>query len=188
MWLLLLLELGSRIFPSYCDMVAVRGDPDPIPRHHGAHHKPAMAIKRQKYNEPSQNWECQESEQPCMTCNIGGTLDNYEECTCYFEKFRTGNSCECHEICGVLKDLCSECRHAYDEVSCECTCSLCQQSVCMDCENCKECSGTWGQYDRQNEKEHDAFYQKGNSGNLGECCEIGKLLPRSLPHLRRSPL
>ena len=55
MWLLLLLELGSRIFPSYCDLVAVRGDPDPTPRHHGALHEPAMAIKRQKCNEPSQN-------------------------------------------------------------------------------------------------------------------------------------
>ena len=48
MWLLLLLELGSRIFPSYCDMVAVRGDPDPTPQYHGAHHEPVMEIKRQK--------------------------------------------------------------------------------------------------------------------------------------------
>ena len=174
MLLVLLLELGSRIFPSYCDMVAVRGDPDPTPRHHGAHHELAMAIKRQKCNEPSQNWECQESEHFCMTCKFGRTLDNYEERTCYFQKLRTSNSHECYETCGTLEDFCSECCQNYDEGSCECTGPLCQQPAGMNYENCKECSGTCGQYDRQNEKEHDAFYPKGKNQESEYSCIIGK--------------
>ena len=44
----------------------------------------------------------------------------------------------------------------------------------MNYENCKECSGTCRQYDRQNEKEHDAFYPKGKNQESEYSCIIGK--------------
>ena len=105
-----------------------------------------------------------------MTCKFGGTLDNYEECTCYFQKLRKSNSCEFYETCGTLEDFCSECCQVYDEAFCECTCPLCQQLACMDYENCKERSSTCGQYDRQYGKEHDAFNSKGKSQKSEYSC------------------
>ena len=122
-------------------MVEECRDPNPTPRYHGAHHELSMAIKCQKCNESIQSWKCQESEHSCMTCRNRGTLDNYEECTCYKNcgKSKTGYSCECYEIYGVLEGFCLGCRYACNEASCECTCSNCQQCMCrMCCEDLKE--------------------------------------------------